>query len=266
MTSAFLAGLDRAYCRYVDSFRDGEGGLQAMLQLKLEHTRRVVSDAKLIMEGEGFFSPERQLVGEACALLHDAGRYSQFTEFQTFQDARSVDHAQRGVEVIRREGWLDALPGSERELILDAVLYHNKKELPETLPRETLPFAQLTRDADKMDIFRLFEMKVGDGELKKHPEIAWGLPLYAPPSERVSKAVCSGQPVDYRWIESLADFVLIQVGWLGSGLYFGTSLRLAGERGVLDHRRDFLKEFCDPSEIERICACVQERVDRRLGE
>ena len=92
-------------------------------------------------------------MGRAGALLHDTGRYSQWQEFGTFQDSKSVDHAQRGVEVITREGWLSGLTAAERKMVLAAVAVHNRKELPDGLDAKTAAQAHLVRDADKLDIY-----------------------------------------------------------------------------------------------------------------
>jgi hypothetical protein len=63
-----------------------------------------------------------------------------------------------------------------------------------------------------------------------------------------------GRPVDYQNIKSLADFVLIQIGWLRGELHFGTSRALAAGRGHLDFRRRFLAELTggDP-EVDALC-------------
>lgn len=257
MTSSFLKTLAERYDAYVASFRC-EGARAEMIRLKLLHTRRVVEAAEEIMEGERWPASER-LVGAAAALLHDAGRFTQLRDFGTFEDAKSVNHAERGVEVIRGEGWLDALPPAERALIVDAVAFHNRKELPESATARrgfALRVCHLVRDADKLDIFRVLEDAVRDGALLRNPEIAWGLPVHAPPSPEMVDAVCSGGPVEYSLVRSLADFVLIQLGWLASGLHYATSRAIAAKRGVLAFRRAFLKKLTDSPDIDRVCDAV----------
>ena len=53
------------------------------------------------------------------------------------------------------------------------------------------------------------------------------------------------------------DFVLIQVGWMVSGLHFATTRRLCRERGHLAFRRDFLHQLTDDSSVDRLCDLVQ---------
>lgn len=264
MTREFLDELTRRYNAYVDGFRSADGTLPDMLQLKLDHTLGVVADAKRIMGGEGWGEAER-VVGEACALLHDAGRYSQLLEHGTFQDAKSFDHAKRGVEVVERLAWLGELPADERRRILAAVALHNKKEIPAALDAATAELCHLVRDADKLDIFRVMEEAVVDGSLERNPEIAWGLQVMGAPSPDVTEAVSKGLPVSYTWIRTLSDFVLIQVGWLNGGLHFRSSLRLAKERHALEFREDFLKTLSADAGVTRCCEAARAHMEEMLG-
>lgn len=264
MTRDFLDALTRRYYAYLDGFRSPDGALQKMLQLKLDHTLGVVADAKRIMAGEGW-PEEAQVKGEACALLHDAGRFSQLQEYGTFQDAKSFDHAKRGVEVAERLQWLVELPDDERCQVLTAVALHNKKEVPATLEAETVSLCHLVRDADKLDIFRVMEEAVEDGSLERNPEIAWGLQVMGAPSPDVVDAVSKGQSVSYAWIRTLSDFVLIQVGWLNGGLQYRSSLRLAKERQALDFREDFLKTLSDDPGVTVCCDAARAHMEERLN-
>ena len=258
-----MTALLREYLAYVDTFRNEAGELEEMLRLKLDHTMSVVECARRIMAGEGF-PPEEFRLGEIAALLHDTGRYAQFKKYRTFRDAVSVDHAAYSAEVVERLHWLDGFPADERECVLTAVRCHNRKELPNGLTPLAGRVAHLVRDADKLDIFRVLETSVAGGKLESHPEIAWGLPVHAAPSAEVVAAVCAGRPVEYGWIKSLADFVMIQVGWLHGGLHYRTSLAIARERGVLEFRRKFMKTLCDSPEVDRVCDLVAAKTESAL--
>ena len=227
-----------------------------MLQLKLDHTLGVVEDAKRIMAGEAW-PANACVIGEACALLHDAGRYSQLNEFGTFQDARSIDHAKRGVEVIEKERWLDALPAALRKTVLAAVALHNKKDVPASLDAGTAELVHLVRDADKLDIFRVMETAIRDGSLERNPEIAWDLRVKAAPSPEVVASISKGLPVSYGWIKTLSDFVLIQVGWLNGGMHFRTALQLAGDRQVLEFREKYLRTLSGDPGVAVCCEAAR---------
>ena len=124
-----LSCLTQLYDAYVDTYREADGSLPVMMQLKRTHTAFVVKNAELIADGEGF-TPEEREVALAAALLHDTGRYEQLRRFNTFRDSDSVDHAVFSHDIVKSLGWLDQVSGEAREVILKAVLYHNRRDLP----------------------------------------------------------------------------------------------------------------------------------------
>lgn len=265
MTRDFLIRLRQQYATYVDSFRDVQGGLPELLQLKLDHTHRVVEDARQIMVLEKW-DEMAFATGEACALLHDTARYSQLVRFGTFRDSESFDHAVEAVSIIHRNGWLASLAPVLRKKILTSVAVHNKREVPASLSGVASDLAWLVRDADKLDIFRLLEQAVKDGSLERNPEIAWGLQVQGAPNPDLVAAVTQGHSVSYTWVKTLSDFVLIQIGWLNGGLHFDSAVRLAFERQALEFRVAFLKTLSQEHElIEQCCAAAKHHQTMRLG-
>ena len=109
------------------------------------------------------------------------------------------------------------------------------------------------RDADKLDIFRVLEDQVAHADWRRDARAFWNLRADAAPNPAVVEAVASTRPVDYQDIRSLADFVLVQVGWMVSGLHFATARRLCRARGHLAFRRAFLHELTDDAAVDRLC-------------
>ena len=213
--------LSALYDAYVDTFRV-EGELPLMMALKREHTSHVVENALAIASGEGF-DPVTSRVCEAAALLH-----------------------------VVQKGWLSDWPEEERRAILCAVLYHNRRDLPEGLDALTLAASQTVRDADKLDIFRVMEDRVKNTDWRHDSLAFWNLPTTARPSSVVVDAIRHGQPVDYQNIVSLADFVLVQVGWMVSGLAYSTTRRLTAERGHLAFQKRSALSFNSRSHFYNI--------------
>ena len=81
----------------------------------------------------------------------------------------------------------------------------------------------------------------------------WSLPIHAAPNPAVLAAIRERRPVDYQNIKTLADFVLIQVGWMISGLTYATTRRLTAERNHLEFRRRFLHELTDDPAVDELC-------------
>lgn len=266
-----LTELTRLYDAYVDTFRGADGRLPVMMQLKRTHTAFVVKNAEAIAAGEGF-SPAAREVALAAALLHDTGRYEQLKRYDTFKDSDSVDHAVLSHDIVLAQGWLGRVGADAawKDAVLKSVLYHNRRDLPEgVLSPRVVPVSELdllsvaahtVRDADKLDIFRVLEDQVAHADWRGDSRAFWNLAVSAPPNPSVVECIERGLPVDYQQIASLADFVLIQVGWMVSDLQFATSRRLCRERGHLAFRRDFLHQLTDSPDIDRLC----DLADRRL--
>ena len=216
----------RLYDGYVDGYREADGSLPKLMRLKRIHTGFVVKNAELIADGEKFDAVTRE-AALAAALLHDTGRYEQLRVYNTFRDSDSVDHAVFSHGIVKEKGWLDAVfpDAKTREAILNAVLYHNRRDIPEGLDALTGACSHTVRDADKLDIFRVLEDQVENTDWRSDTRAFWNLAIEAPPSPVVVECIEKGQPVDYQHIKSLADFVLIQVGWMLSGLHYQTSRR-----------------------------------------
>lgn len=275
-----LSGLERLYEDYVALFRDGRGELPEMMELKLRHTREVVRNSVLIAGGERFGALET-FTARAAALLHDTGRYAQLKEYGTFRDSDSVDHAVFSHDIVKAEGWLATLdlsmfpsgdveasggPSGVADAILSAVLWHNRRELPPRDPSSPRDLAYLAahtvRDADKLDIFRVLEERVKTTDWHKERTAFWNLSPDGKPAREVIDAIKSGSSIDYGSIRSLSDFILIQVGWMVSGLHFPVSRRICRERGHLAFRRDFLRSLSGDSSADEVCDLAGRALER----
>ncbi len=251
-----------SYGDYVDTFRV-DGALPPMMRLKREHTAFVVANAQAIAAGERF-DARTALDAEAAALLHDTGRYEQLRRYNTFKDSESVDHAVFSHDIVKEKGWLDSWPEADAKAILDAVLYHNRRDMPDGLDPLTFDLSRTVRDADKLDIFRVLEHQAATTDWRHDSAAFWNLPVSAPPNPAVVDAIRSHRPVDYQHILSLADFVLIQVGWMISGLYFNTTRRLCAERGHLAFRRDFMHQLTSDPAIDSLCDLAERTLKENL--
>ena len=244
----------RLYDRYVDEYRGADGELPAMMRLKRVHTGFVVKNAELIADGEKFDALTRE-AALAAALLHDVGRYEQLLRYNTFRDSDSIDHAVFSHDIAKEKGWLEVVFPDEhvRDAVLKAVLYHNRREIPSGLDALTETCSHVVRDADKLDIFRVLEDQVEHTDWRNDSRAFWNLATGDPPNPAVLECIEKRLPVDYQHIKSLSDFVLIQIGWMISGLRYATSRRICLERGHLEFRRGFLHKLTDDPSIDRVC-------------
>ena len=244
---ANFSQLLKAYDDYVATFAP----LSEMMRLKRIHTGFVVKNAEQIAAEEGF-TPEEAEKARAAALLHDTGRYEQLKRYNTFRDCDSVDHAVFSHDIVVEKGW------AQDEDVLTAILVHNRRDIPNNLPPLREKICHVVRDADKLDIFRVLEAQIdAHPDWKKEAGTAfWNLKVDEAPNDEVCKAIIERRPVDYQLIKSLSDFILIQIGWMVSGLHFATSRRLAKERGHLEFRRRILHELSSSPWIDKLCDLV----------
>jgi len=168
-----------------------------------------------------------------AALCHDLGRFPQYQEFRTFMDSESVNHATLSAQIVKQNSLLDFLPKPERDSVYFAVRLHNVFQIPEGLPPGTEDLLRLVRDADKLDIWRVFIDYFFAPESERASAAGLGFPDLPGCSPEVLAAVEAQQMVRLTMLKSLHDFKLLQLSWVYD-INFRSTLRLVQERGVLD--------------------------------
>ena len=128
------------------------------IALKISHTYRVADLSHRIAHEEGLDADLAWL----CGLLHDIGRFEQVRRFDTFNDAASVNHAAMGTHVLfgtadpRGPRMRDFIEDeSEDALVATAIATHSDFRLPTNLDERTRAYANVLRDADKIDILKV---------------------------------------------------------------------------------------------------------------
>ncbi len=126
------------------------------VRLKIDHTYRVCALCEQIAAQSGFDEDEIRL-SWLTGLLHDVGRFEQLRRYGTFIDAQSIDHAEFGADILFREGKIRDYveDASEDELLEKAVRCHSAYRVPEDYTPREKRFADLLRDADKIDIVKV---------------------------------------------------------------------------------------------------------------
>ena len=89
----------RAFAAYAANYHAGD----AKVALKISHTYRVAALCERIAKSLALPAGEVDLAW-LCGLLHDVGRFEQLRLYGTFDDAKSMDHAAAGVQVLFGRG------------------------------------------------------------------------------------------------------------------------------------------------------------------
>lgn len=126
------------------------------VKLKIDHTYRVCGLCQQIAAQSGFDENEIELAW-LTGLLHDVGRFEQLKRYGTFIDAQSIDHAEFGADILFQEGKIrDYIEDtSEDELLEKTVRCHSAYRVPTNYTMREKKFADLLRDADKIDILKV---------------------------------------------------------------------------------------------------------------
>jgi hypothetical protein len=157
------------FTAYFESFLAREKEDKNPLRLKYEHSIRVFEHIERLADDEEFATATERLplpfpllkrAALLAALYHDVARFPQFYRWRTFRDNDSVNHGQFGVKILKSETALRAESPELRRLVQSALVLHNRYRLPQKLPPAIRLITDAVRDADKLDICRVFAMQL----------------------------------------------------------------------------------------------------------
>jgi HD domain len=246
------------YCASYLSKGDGEARRNYLL--KEEHTRRVCQ-AAVTIAGDVGLAGNDLLLAESIALLHDVGRFPQYRKFRTFKDADSENHGIGSVRVISDEKLLAELPKAERRLILRSVALHNVYRIPkQSAPREIF-FLRLIRDADKLDIWRVFLEQFNLPENERASAVGLGFPDTPACSPELLTTINEGNMINLRDVRTVNDFKLLQLSWLFD-LNFAPTVRLFRDRGYL---AAFAAILPPSREVQETLTLLESFLDRSMN-
>ncbi len=201
------------YEAYVKRFHRNDHDFMQNINLKYDHTERVVIEARGISNSLNLSQDSWKLVAVA-ALLHDVGRYKQLEQYGTFADRDSVNHAELSLEVIDAEDVLRYLSKEEQKVVVNAIRYHNTITIPDGLDAESEQAVRILRDADKIDIWCVLaehytlasdsDKSIITGSLSDIPTI----------NEKIIKDIQDQSIVHLGDIKSIAELKLLQVAWI----------------------------------------------------
>jgi putative nucleotidyltransferase with HDIG domain len=147
-------------CEFFKKYTSKYNPNDIKIKLKIEHTYRVADLCEEIARGLGLQDDDVKLAW-LIGMLHDIGRFEQIKKYNTFIDAESVDHASLGVDLLFKDGLLyefidrDSVSNENLNIIEYAIRDHSKYRISSNLSEKETMFANILRDADKIDIFKV---------------------------------------------------------------------------------------------------------------
>lgn len=250
----------RWFAGYTGGFLSGSEDDRRNISLKIEHTHCVCDNILFIAAAEHSDASDAPLAG-TVGLFHDVGRFEQYRRFGTFLDRASVNHGKLGAEVLEKQGILNALPGSDRELILDCVRFHNAFAAPSALNARTRFFLNMVRDADKLDIWRVFaELDAAPPEERARAALL-GLPERPGVSPAVIDSLMKRTSASMADIRSVNDFKAMQLSWVFD-LNFPSSFVLLRRQG---HFGRIAASLPDTEDVNETRASIRRFLDEQTS-
>ena len=250
-----LTDLKRWFTAYVKGFYTDDPLYNRAVELKEVHTDRVCRNI-LQLAGALNLPHETQLIAETVGLFHDLGRFRQFAEYGTFKDADSEDHADLGIRELSIHRVLTALDSAERKSIVKAIHHHNRIAIPEDEPEADLLLMRMIRDADKIDIWRVFAAHYRERTSSRNSVVDHGVPDEPRWSSAIIEALKAGRMADLRNAETLTDMKLLQVSWVYD-INFAPSFAIAEEQGNLGR---IIAALPDAEEIHAAVRSAREHI------
>jgi hypothetical protein len=164
------------------------------------------------------------------------------------------------VKTLVRENVLQALPDNEQKLILNTVKFHNAYAIPSTQSEEEKFFLKMIRDADKIDIFRVFIEYYESPKSERASATAFGVPDTPEYSKKMLSCISQKKIASYSGIKTENDFKLMQLSWIYD-LHFDVSIQLIQNKNYINN---LIHKLPQTDEIKSAAAILKEYIKERL--
>ncbi len=193
--------LTQAFDEYVKNYDMSD----EKIELKYRHSYRVMELNEKYARELGFPKEDIELA-RIIGLLHDLGRFEQLRVYHTFNDSKSVDHADYSVVQLFDKGEIKKFTDKEEdyEIIKFAIQNHNKFKLPECLDERMMRHAKLIRDSDKLDIIYLLGYL---GELNQKA-------VDEPITKEIVEAIKNHEEISKSYIQNKNDHIALQFAFV----------------------------------------------------
>lgn len=250
-----LAEVKNWFSEYVNAFKFTDPELQRNIDIKREHTERVVIEILNIGKSLGLNNYEQNLA-EVIAMFHDIGRFEQFKIYKTFSDLKSENHAELGIKILKQYNVLNIFDKEIQNIVFCSIRYHNRPSLPEEENETCLLYSKLIRDADKLDILKVVTDYYSRFNGQKNVALVLELPDNPGISEEVYAALMKRQPVEMKHVKNINDIKLLQVGWIYD-INFSPTFDFIRKRRYLEKLREALPDSKEVKEIFEIIQKLQ---------
>ncbi|MFQ3573710.1 MAG: HD domain-containing protein, partial [Thermodesulfovibrionales bacterium] len=201
-------------------------------KLKEKHSLRVCDNSDEIL-GDAVH-PELRDITWISSLYHDLGRFPQYMQYRTFKDSESVNHGLLSSLVLQRGNLLDEFNERQKGIIINAVKFHNAYHIPPDITDEdTITALKVVRDADKLDIWKVFIDFYNEDDSTRPSAVGLGFPDTPTYSPSFVEGIYNNTMLRLSDVKCLNDFKLLQLSWVFD-LNLNESLRILQKRQYID--------------------------------
>lgn len=198
---------------YVSKFSSPDENIQINYNIKKEHTFKVCGE--IINIGKSLnLSREDLFIAETIALFHDLGRFEQYKIYGTFSDEKSLNHSELAISILDEYSVLKELKEKDYLAVINSILNHNRLEINKTDDEKTAFFSRMIRDADKLDIYRLFLHYQKNNKTSRNDTIELNLSKDDNVSDLIYSDILNGKIIRYSDLKTSNDFKLLRLSWI----------------------------------------------------
>lgn len=219
------------FINYVAGFENGIGEIKINIDLKRDHSFRVVDLIRELGEEAGLDESDI-ILAQTSALLHDVGRFEQLAKYGTFSDTEEINHIQLGIKTITENNILTELTEDEIQSVIESIKNHNALQLPKSIDSQLLPFVQILRDADKIDILSIASNYYSNNKQGSNKRLEMELSDQPEISKKVHQSIIDEKLVDYKDVLTLNDLKLYQMSLIFD-LNFKKSFKIISQKTYL---------------------------------
>ncbi len=189
-----------AFDKYVNNYDMND----VNIKLKYDHSYRVMNLSKKYATLLGFNEKDIELA-TLIGLLHDIGRFEQLRVYHSYNDRKTIDHADYSVTQLFDKNEIEKFTKNKEdyEIIKFAIKNHNKYEIPEIDNERAILHAKLIRDTDKIDILYLL------GQLGELNQKGNDIPL----SKEIVDYIKKHESIDRKYVVSKNDGIAAQLAF-----------------------------------------------------
>jgi len=198
---------------YVAGFIPGDVQNIIRLQHKVKHSLHVADNCRTLTK-ELHWSENEIISAEILGMLHDIGQFPKYIEYKGFMDLMSLNHGDRGYRIVRQSSILSSLSPHYSQSILDGILYHNRREIPQSISPESLSFVKIVRDADKLDKFEAINSSIKNIQTKEGLTQKLTNESDGPVKPRLINEIRKNRTVSRNDVTSQLDLHLMRLSWV----------------------------------------------------